>query len=119
MNTIPRLAAGAVALLALAACQNPGPQPAAAAPAASAASPEAVENVDLGAITCAQALADEKLFNSAMLWADGYAHGRLGRAPTRGSELTDHKPQVVAQCQRDMSRRLVDVVVQLNRRPRR
>ncbi len=94
-------------------------QPAAPAAPADAGGLAAVEQVDLGAVTCAQALADEKLFNTAMLWADGYAHGRLGRPRTLGRELIDHKPELVTLCQRDTSRRLVEAVVQINRRPRR
>lgn len=119
MNFGSRTFVAALALTGLAACQSPGAQPAAPAAPANAGGLAAVEQVDLGAVTCAQALADEKLFNTAMLWADGYAHGRLGRPRTLGRELIDHKPELVTLCQRDTSRRLVEAVVQINRRPRR
>lgn len=113
------IAVGMIAVLGLAACQTPAAQPTPAPAPAEASSLATVENVDLGGVTCAQALADEKLFNTVMLWADGYAHGRLGRPRTLGRELIDHKPELVTLCRRDTGRRLVDVVVQLNRRPRR
>jgi HdeA/HdeB family len=108
--------------LALAACQGPGSAAAiAAAPAEPSAtlSLDAARKVELSAVTCKQVLENPNLLVATLTWADGYAHGRIRQQRTTGREITDHKAELIAECESDLTQRVVAVVERINRRTRR